>query len=210
MTDEPIEESAKSVWQSQPSLQTPGEPAPMLLVELKQKMTRLEKRLFWRNTREYIAAVFVVGMYTLYIWKLTPILMRVGSGLVIAGTLFAMVQLHRRGARKFAAAEQSMTACMDFLRSELERQRDALRTVWSWYLLPFIPGMSVFFLGTAMKSAGNPVDWGRALLTFAITMGSVIFAFVVVILVNLRAARKLQKQIDDLDALRRDENGAAH
>ncbi len=204
MTDDPIEESARSVWQSQPSTQEPGDPAKMPMDDLKQKMTRLKKRLFWRNTREYIAAVFVVAAYAFYVWKFSPILMRVGSGLVIAGTLFAMVQLHRRGARKFAAAEQSMTACLDFYRSELERQRDALRTVWSWYLLPFMPGMSVFFLGTAMKSAGVPVDWGRALSSFGVTMGAVIVAFGLVILVNQRAAKKVQKQIDELDSLRGD------
>jgi Flp pilus assembly protein TadB len=204
MTGDPIHESARSVWQSQPSMQEPGDPALMPMDDLKQKMTRLEKRLLWRNMREYIVAVFVIAAYAFYVWKFTPILMRVGSGLVIAGTLFAMYQLHRRGARKFAAAERSMTACVDFYRSELERQRDALRTVWSWYLLPFMPGMSVFFLGTAVKSAGIPIDWGRALASFGVTMGVVILAFVIVILVNHRAAQKVQRQIDELDSLRGD------
>jgi len=205
MTGDPIEESAKSVWQSQPSMQEPGDREQMPMDDLKQKMTRLEKKLFWRNTREYIAAVFVIAAYAFYVWKFSAILMQVGSVLVIAGTLFVMVQLHRRGARKFAAAERSMTACIDFYKSELERQRDALRTVWSWYLLPFMPGMSVFFLGTAIKSAGNPVHWGRALASFGVTMGAVILAFGLVILVNQRAARKVQRQIDELDELRGDD-----
>jgi Flp pilus assembly protein TadB len=205
MTGDPIEESAKSVWQSQPSMQEPGDREQMPMDDLKQKMTRLEKKLFWRNTREYIAAVFVIAAYAFYVWKFSAILMQVGSVLVIAGTLFVMVQLHRRGARKFAAAERSMTACIDFYKSELERQRDALRTVWSWYLLPFMPGMSVFFLGTAIKSAGNPVDWRRALASFGVTMGAVILAFGLVVLVNQRAARKVQRQIDELDELRGDD-----
>jgi hypothetical protein len=55
-----------------------------------------------------------------------------------------------------------------------------------------------------MKSAGNPVDWGRALSSFGVTMGAVIVAFGIVVLVNQRAAKKVQRQIDELDSLRRD------
>jgi hypothetical protein len=65
--------------------------------------------------------------------------------------------------------------------------------------------MSVFFLGTAIKSAGNPVDWRRALASFGVTMGAVILAFGLVVLVNQRAARKVQRQIDELDELRGDD-----
>jgi len=38
-------------------------------------------------------------------------------------------------------------SCIDFHRSELMRQHDLLATVWSWYLLPFTPGLVVFLIG---------------------------------------------------------------
>jgi hypothetical protein len=78
----------------------------------------------------------------------------------------------------------------------LERQRDLLRTVWSWYLGPLIPGLAVLITAYALA---NPAHWKYQGLFIA---GYVLFvaAFVVGIAkLNAGAARKLQKQIDELD-----------
>ena len=41
-------------------------------------------------------------------------------------------------------------SCLEFHRSELVRQRDLLRSVWWWYLLPFVPGMLLIPVGSSL------------------------------------------------------------
>ena len=70
---------------------------------------------------------------------------------MIAGALTVMFELHRRGSARTAPADLGLSTCIDFHRKSLERQRDALRTVWIWYLLPFVPGLAIFEIGSAIN-----------------------------------------------------------
>ena len=81
---------------------------------------------------------------------------------------------------------------MAVYRRELERQRDLLRTVTWWYLLPLLPAMVVLTLGQAiMRSQPAP-----ALRMF----GFVLLIGVLIRQLNQRGAHKLQHKIDRLTA----------
>ena len=136
-----------ALWQSQPT-----EPPRMSPEELRSRMHRFERRIFWRNLREYAAGVVVLIVFGYYEWLFPALLQRIGSTLTIAGTLYVMYQLHRRASARISPADAGMKSCLEYHRQELERQRDALRAVWSWYLLPFVPGMAVFLAGMMVKS----------------------------------------------------------
>ena len=75
---------------------------------------------------------------------------------MIVGTLFMVYTLHKRGSARTVSAEFELRTCMDFHRKELQRQRDLLRDVWSWYLLPFVPGMLVFRAGLLEQALERP------------------------------------------------------
>ena len=83
---------------------------------------------------------------------------------------------------------------LEFLRSELVRQRDLLRSVWWWYLAPFVPGLLLILGGVALERPGR-WGWLAPGIVAAVT-------FVGIGLLNQRVARKLQRRIDDLDAVR--------
>ena len=83
---------------------------------------------------------------------------------------------------------------LEFTRSELVRQRDLLRSVWWWYLLPFVPGMLLIPVGYWLEGPG----W--VLLALGIFVA---VAFVGIGLLNQRVAHKLQRRIDDLDGVRK-------
>ena len=81
---------------------------------------------------------------------------------------------------------------MAIYRRELERQRDLLRTVTWWYLLPLLPAMVVLMLGQAiMRSQPAPALRG---------FGFVLLLGVLIRQLNQRGARKLQRKIDRLTA----------
>ena len=188
----------QDLWQSQPT-----EPPKISLEDLRGKMQKFERRIFWRNIREYATGVFVVAAYGFYEWKFPEPLMRVGSGLVIAATLYVMFQLHRRTSMQPAPADLGLSTCIELHRRALERQRDALRTIWSWYILPFLPGLAVFLTGTAVSQrAAHPMSILHLLRGYSIPVGLAAAVFYGVWKLNQRAARKLQAQIDEMNALR--------
>ena len=79
-------------------------------------------------------------------------------------------------------------------RSELERQCEALLSVWRWYLLPFVPGIVVFILGVAFApSAGMPMLESISLSVTGLGFAAIVMGFVW--LLNLLAARTLQTEI---------------
>lgn len=195
----------RSLWQ-QPS----GEPPRFAPEELRRKISKFEQTIRRRNLREYVAAAFVLSVFAYYAWIFPTLLLRIGCGLLIVGTAYVISQLHRRASARPAPVDMGLKNCLDFQRSQLARQRDALNAVWSWYLLPFLPGMAVFLMGlfqftkSITEAAGKPLHAGAALLGFAIVAGCVAAIFILIGILNHRAARKLQSQIDDLDRLTTD------
>lgn len=202
MTNESPSTDMKNLWQSQPT-----EPPRIHPGQLRKKMDRFERRIFWRNLREYAAGVVVIAIFGFYEWRFRTLLVRLGSGMIIAGTLYVMYQLHRRASRRPAPADLGASTCIEFHRKSLERQRDALRTVWSWYLLPFVPGLSVLAIGSiASQRAAHPGNLGQLVISVLASQGIIPALFFAVWKLNRRAAEKLQAQIDELNAFREDPN----
>ncbi|HWE85858.1 MAG TPA: hypothetical protein VG267_13010 [Terracidiphilus sp.] len=199
MNHESASEEMKSLWQNQPT-----EPPKICPEDFRPRLDKFERKIFWRNAREYAAGVVVIAGFGYFGWKLSGLLVRVGAGLIIAGTLVVMYELHRRGSVRTAPADLGLSTCIDFHRKSLERQRDALRTVGTWYLLPFVPGLVVFEIGSAMSQwAAHAVGLGQLVTRFLISGGMIAGVFFGVWLLNQWAARKLQKRIDELTAMGR-------
>lgn len=197
MTNEPASPDIQDLWQSQPT-----EPPRISPEDLRRKMRKFERKIFRRNLREYTAGAFVMAAYGFYEWKFPQPLMRVGSGLVIAATLYVMFQLHRRTSMQPAPADLGLSTCIELHRRALERQLDALRTIWSWYILPFLPGLAVFLTGTAVSQrAAHPMSLFHLLRGYSIPVGCMAAVFYGVWKINQWAARKLQAQIDEMTEL---------
>lgn len=200
MTNESAPNDVKNLWQSQPT-----EPPGFRPEEFRMKINKFERRIFWRNLREYAAGVVVIAAFGYYEWRFRALLVRVGSGLVIAGTLHVMYQIHRRASLRPAPGDLGSSTCIEFHRKSLERQRDALRTVWSWYLLPLVPGLAVFASGSIVSQwtahQGSPGHLVISSLVSPLMMAAVFFA---IWKLNRRAAERLQTQIDELESLRGD------
>jgi len=191
-----------SIWKNQPAA-----PPAISLDHLRRKSQKLQKRVLWRNVREYVAAGVVVVAFAYYIWLFPFLLLRVGCILVIAGTLFVVYNLHRRGSARIMPAEFASRSCIEFHREELLRQRDLLRSVWTWYLLPFVPGMAVFLLGLylwTMQLPNASAHQGRIAALYALITAGCALVFIGVGKLNSWAARKIQREIDALNAIEKE------
>lgn len=197
MTDNSATDDMKNLWQSQPT-----EPPTIRPEDLRRKLNKFERRVFWRNLREYAAGAVVIAGFGHYGWKLHGLLVHIGAGLMIAGTLTVMFELHRRASVRTVPADLGLSTCIDFHRKSLERQRDALRKVLIWYLLPVVPGLAIFDIGLAINQwKANPVDLHHFVLASLVSPAIVAAVFFGVWRMNQWAAGKLQKRIDELTAL---------
>ena len=185
----------RKAWQSQRV-----EGTPMSIDEIRRKARKFQKKIGRRNLREYIAALVVVVFFGYRIWYTPDTITRVGFATIIAGLMYIVYQLHHRGSAKSLPAEMGSESWLEFHRRELERQRDLVGSVWSWYLGPIIPGWVVLMVGLARTNPGHLHRFGLFLVVWNLVTALV---FVGIWKLNQHGARRLQRRIDELDALQK-------
>jgi len=196
MTNEsPPNNGLKNVWQNQRL-----EGTRMSADDIRWKAKKFQSKRLWRNAREYAAALVVVVFSGFQIVRNTDALTRVGFGLVIAGMLYLAWQLHRRGSSRSLPAEMGLATGLDFFKRELERERDLLKNVAKWYLGPLIPGWVVLMVALGRTNPGHLRHFAVSFSAFNLLAAGF---FVFVWRLNLWAAGKVQRRIDELDALQK-------
>ena len=192
MTTEPPASDIKRLWRNQKT-----EGTTMTLENIHQRASKFQRVIRTRNLFEYGAVVLVIAVFAAYAWIFPGWIMKTGSALTILAALLVSWQLHRRGSARDLPGGWGI---MEFHRRELVRQRDTLRAVWLWYLLPFVPGIALVMLSRWIE----PLPWGTPAWDHVLTAFStltVVLVFGIVWVVNAREAAKLQKKIDELDEL---------
>jgi hypothetical protein len=174
----------------------------MSLADIHARAAHFQTRIRTRNLIEYAAAALVVTVFAWIAWEIPQPVVRAGAALIALGAIYVSWRLH---AMARAASTEEMNAgapsWADFHRAELVRQRQALSTVWRWYLAPFIPGVLVFVAGVAFAPEAGAPFWAGA-ATFAAGAGFVAVLFAAVGWLNARAVRRLDAEIAALDAAR--------
>lgn len=154
--------------------------------------TRLTRRVRRRNLLEYVAGSLAAALFLALALGLLGeaggVLARAGAALLVAGLCYAGVQLRLRAR---ALPDDPGAPSVPHYLEGLRRQRDALRAVWKWYLLPLVPGFLLFYAGQGTGPDGHPA---AAALSGAVTLGVIVG----VALLNRRAARCIDGEIADI------------
>jgi hypothetical protein len=172
--------------------------APVTLEELHRKSGRFRSRIARRNLREYLAAAVVAAWFGYGAWRAGDPVMRAGDALVVLGDFYVAFELHRRASASPVQGALAWLSCMEFHRTQLARQRDALASVWKWYLGPFLPGLAVLLGQGCLNGFRHSATIGLVTL---IPLGFVALLLWGVGRLNRKAAARIQKQIDALDEL---------
>ncbi len=188
------EEFARDSWQS-------GEASAPLppLDELRERAERFRSKIVRRNWTEYAAGLLVIVMFGLGVLFAPLPALRIGSALVVGGTLVIMWQLRSRGSPLAPPTHGGQLSVLDYRRRELARQRDALDSIFTWYLLPLIPGMATIMAAPLLST--SPAEWQMPPFEMWRTIGIIVAVFVGIYALNKWGARKLQQEIDEIDAL---------
>lgn len=188
----------QTLWVNQQS-----EDFKMSADEIRVRAGNLQSIVSRRNLLEYLVGGFLIAVFGAMAFVASYPLSKLGCALIAIGVAFVIWRLSvvaRAGSVREAAAASDWA---QFYRSELVRQRDALRGVWAWYLGPLIPGMVVYWLAIGIRSIGTPsVVWEWA--TTLAGLGLTAFLYVWIAAANKKAADALQKEIEALDRASRD------
>jgi hypothetical protein len=190
MPDNEMQSDLRAQWQSQP-----GEGGKMSAEDIRVEVQRVHHRIRRRILREYVSSGITMLILLLELRFIPfPLPIRVAFVMFIAGVLVFIYQLRQRDSSR-ARPENLGEPCLAFLRRELERERDALRSVWWWgILLPFGPGALVVIVSVAFVSPFVPFG-----LTIALMMTAVFATlFIGVAKLNQQAAGRVQRKIDEL------------
>lgn len=188
------QDSAQSIWSRQPQ-----ETFVMSLEDIRTHASSFQGRIAARNMREHVVGAVLIVMFTGFAFVAEGMLARLGLLLTAAGVAMIMWQLHRQARAATIDEVCLVTDWKHFHRAELVRQRDALRSVWLWYLSPLVPGPALSWIAAVLGivAEGNI----PAAVTFAIlgplVMGGV---FVGVLWLNGKAADAIDAEIQKLDA----------
>lgn len=196
MNDDSVVNDARVIWQSQPIT------LPIALEQCVLKFERLQRR---RRRAALVLTAGCLGLAVPFAFMLAEIhsyLERIGMLLMFIGIGYLVRQLHdfwlnapdRRVPGMGGGLDR---ASVDHYRSELERLRDFSRggIFWSRYAM-LIPGYLAFFTGLAIA---NP-----QLTAPKVTLAIAILASVAAIPLNLGGARRLQKKIDEINRILRE------
>ena len=162
--------------------------------DARARATRLRAQVRGRNFLEYACSTLVVLVMAWMAFLIPEPIVRLGALLIAFGAIIVSCQLFVRTRIRESKNKQPRDVGVVEYRSELERQCEALLSVWRWYLLPFVPGIVVFILGVAFApSAGMPMLESISLSVTGLGFAAIVMGFVW--LLNLLAARTLQTEI---------------
>lgn len=178
----------QALWRSQPQAAS-----VISLEQLRERARRHQRLINRRNLREYVAAALVVVSFSVMMWAWPSALIRIGSGLSIVAALLVAGLLRRWGSVTPLPADLGLSSALEFHRRQLERQRDLLRSVWWWYLLPFAPGLVVLEIGFVQRTSGPRAPVVALGLMSAAVMVGIHF-------LNRYVANRIQERIDRLQA----------
>jgi hypothetical protein len=192
MSDESSQDRrVKELWQSQPT-----EGVRMSIHQIRVSAGTFQRRIQWRNLREYVAAIAMVAFFSYEFWRAGDVLLRIGFGLIVAGIFYLIWHLLSKGSWRPLPEDAGLSSCIEFQRRQLEQQRDLVSSVWRWYLGPLVPGMAVLLVAFYHANPGHLKNPALVVVPEAIFFAA---CFLAIAKLNASAARRLQRQIDELD-----------
>ena len=193
MATEPHKPDPKTLWQSQST-----EHEPMSLTAIHERARTFQSKIRRRNAFEYIGcAVAIVGISPTVLQHQSW-MMRAGGAWIMLAAVFVGWQLHRRASAK--SVPDAGAPLRRFHREALVRQRKAIDSVGAWYMAPFVPGMALLLLGRWFQAhtPHRTIAIDHLIIVLAAMIAALVF--LVIWLLNKRAADRLQRQIEELEA----------
>jgi hypothetical protein len=197
MQDDRPENDLRTVWQNQPT-----EPSVMTTEKIRQKMRELHaktRRQLLGTVAGPLAAVFFYAFAIQQFPSLQQVL-RPLFALALAWSFVGLYFLNRGMWSAMMPGDAGFSTGLDFCRREIERRRRLLRHVLVWSFGPVLLAIGTFILALAMVGSRDRGIFPNALPFLTLVVVWIVGYFVV----RLREQRELQREIDELDDIERE------
>lgn len=181
------DQELKLLWKSQPL-----DAETVSLDAIRGAAKNFNTTIVRRNRLEELAGCLAMLTFGVFAWIQENTTMRTGCVLIILGTLVMLYQLRKRAKIGVLPTQGVAGTYVDYFRAELVRQRDSLRAIWLWGVVPALPGVAVLVWGMAEK---DPLGF-----PWLPMLAMLLVPFAVVVWMNLKVARKMQHKIDEIDS----------
>jgi hypothetical protein len=193
---------AQDIWTTQSQ-----ETFTMSVEDIRTHAASFQGKISARNWREQAVGALLALVFLGVALIAEQAFARFAMLAAAAGNIYVMWQLHRQARAAHIDEVCLVTDWRHFHRAELVRQRDALRTVWRWYLGPLVPGVVLGVLAVAYGA------WSKGNVAEAVVMavlGPLVMAavFQLIAWINMKAAGNIQTEIDKIDRMNLD-NGSS-
>jgi FtsH-binding integral membrane protein len=183
----------KKIWQEQPT-----EPIKMSPDEVRRKAQTLQTK-----SRLKVVAAMIIGLFLSIAFArmavvVDDVIPRIGWGMLSLYGLYGAYAAYKWIWPGRLAADATLSTSLDFYRSELERKRDYERHIWrrSGAMFGFA-GLALATITELIPALQTP----RLLLNAAPFFVLLAIWFVLLFYLRKRNRVKLQREIDELDAL---------
>jgi muconolactone delta-isomerase len=185
----------KKIWQEQPT-----EAIEMSLEEIRRKAHQFQAKGRWKALIAIVIGIALCGVFAVTSAKAQYLVLRIGWGVLSLYGLFSAYQAYKWIWPSSLAADATVGTSLEFYRRELERRRDYVRHIWRrsgvWWC--FV-GLALIILPAMMASLKNPKLLLNAVPFFVLLS----VWFVAFFSIRKRQRQKLQREIDELNALQR-------
>ena len=185
-------DDARALWQSQPTDDFRMSPAA-----LHAMVARAHRRLRWMTVAMYAIAPLYIALSAAGLVAFRDPFMRVGLvGFLLTFVQILVVMWRTRRDREAARLTPDPHPAVVFYRADLARHRDLNRGPQLWVRFGLvIPAGCVFFYGFARA-------YPRLAWFIHVEWAAFLVGMTVALVVAHRRARRYQRQLDELDALR--------
>jgi hypothetical protein len=190
----------KTIWQNQ----SMEDKEMITIAEIRARANSFEARIMWRNLALYAYSIANIAITIWLIWmgRNQPYMRYEAPGLLlVAAHLFVIWQLWWRTSMRAMPDDLMGRAALDYLRHQLERQRDALSSAWLWYIAPFMPGLIwQLWLRASLHPAGVPPASDHALILYLVM--AALFFWTTIGFAFSWAAARLDVRLERLNTLK--------
>ncbi|MEQ8773651.1 MAG: hypothetical protein RIC51_12565, partial [Erythrobacter sp.] len=158
--------------------------------EIARRADAFERSIRRRNLIEYAAGGIVLFPAALAAGAAALIgeyAFAFALGALAAGIIVVLRNLARRAANLEQRPEEP---CVEHLERQYRRQYEALRSVPTWYVGPFVPGFVLLYGTVAWKTAGA-LGWRAAMEGMAVPVLATLAVGIAVVALNRWAARRI-------------------
>ena len=197
-----LEQKLKNIWTNSSQTEHISIETSQLIDELNAKVSRIQRVVRMRDTREISASVIGILIFTYFLYEIPFPITKLACVSSIIWFVYVIFNFRKSKAQNIASnMELSVKGQLSHQEDAMQHQADLLNSVAYWYAIPPFIINCVFLYGL-----GNPADynWTNGLaesilpLTLnlkTVTIIGLTFFYAFIIWINKRAANRVFKPI---------------